>query len=256
MNSSYGKSYLKPIDSDCKYVPAKDFDTYMDRNFNYIKEATKLANGQYYKVKFYKAIDNHFNNVHVGVEILSMSKRIMFEVMTLAEDLDMDMRITDTDSIHIDSSRIDELGKAFKKKYGRELIGKHMGQFHTDFDLDGSVGDIHAVRSIFLGKKCYLDEIQALIEDEEGINGGFDLETGEMINCYATDYHVRMKGIPCDCIWYKANTEYGGDIVALYKDLYDAKELTFNLLAVRPKFEMCKDMNIITKTKFERKISF
>ena len=240
MNSSYGKSYLKPIDSDCKYVPAKDFDTYMDRNFNYIKEATKLANGQYYKVKFYKAIDNHFNNVHVGVEILSMSKRIMFEVMTLAEDLDMDMRITDTDSIHIDSSRIDELGEAFKEKYGRELIGKHMGQFHTDFDLDGSVGDIHAVRSIFLGKKCYLDEIQ-----------GYDEDGNELI-----DYHVRMKGIPCDCIWYKANTEYGGDIVSLYKDLYDGKELTFNLLAVRPKFEMCKDMNIITKTKFERKISF
>lgn len=240
MNSSYGKSYLKPIDSDCKYVPADEFDKYMDRNFNYIKEATKLANGKYYKVKFYKAIDNHFNNVHVGVEILSMSKRIMFEVMTLAEDLDMDMRITDTDSIHIDSSRIDELSAEFKKKYGRELIGKMMGQFHTDFDLDGSVGDIHATRSIFLGKKCYVDELI-----------GYDEDGNELI-----DYHIRMKGIPNDCIIHKANTEYGGDIIALYKDLYDGKEVTFNLLAVRPKFEMCKDMQIITKTKFDRKISF
>jgi len=240
MNSSYGKSYLKPIDSDCKYVPAKDFDTYMDRNFNYIKEATKLANGLYYKVKFYKAIDNHFNNVHVGVEILSMSKRIMFEVMTLAEDLNMTMTYTDTDSIHIDSSRIDELGKAFKEKYGRELIGKMMGQFHTDFDLDGSVGEIHAVDSIFLGKKCYVDKLQ-----------GYDKDGNEL-----TDYHIRMKGVPSDCIVYKANQEYDGDIIALYKDLYDGKELTFNLLAVRPKFEMCKDMNIITKTKFDRKISF
>jgi len=240
MNSSYGKSYLKPIDSDSKYVRAEDFDTYMDRNFNYIKEATKLANGKYFKVKFYKAIDNHFNNVHVGVEVLSMSKRIMFEVMTLAEDLGMTMTYTDTDSIHIDSEDIDDLAVAFRKKYNRELIGKNMGQFHTDFDLDGSVGDIHAVDSIFLGKKCYVDKLQ-----------GFDADGNEL-----TDYHIRMKGVPSDCIIHKANEEYDGDIIALYKDLYDGKEITFNLLAVRPKFEMCKDMQIITKTKFNRKISF
>ena len=256
MNSSYGKSYEKPRESDCKYVKAEDFDKFMDRNFNYIKEATKLANGLYYKVKYYKAIDNHFNNVHVGVEILSMSKRIMFEVMTLAEDLGMTMTYTDTDSIHIDSSEIDRLAVAFKEKYGRELIGKMMGQFHTDFDLDGSVGDIHAVDSIFLGKKCYVDKLEAVVDDCEGVNGGFDLETGELINSYVYDYHIRMKGVPSDCIIHKANEEYDGDIIALYKDLYDGKELTFNLLAVRPKFEMCKDMQIITKTKFNRKISF
>ena len=240
MNSSYGKSYLKPIDADSKYVPAKDFDKFMDRNFNYIKEATKLANGLYYKVKYYKAIDSHFNNAHVGVEILSMSKRIMFEVMTLAEDLGHTMTYTDTDSIHIDSSKIDELSKEFKKKYGRELIGKMMGQFHTDFDLDGSVGEIHAVDSIFLGKKCYVDKLQ-----------GYDKDGNEL-----TDYHIRMKGVPEDSILYKAEHEYGGDVMALYQNLYDGKEVTFNLLAVRPKFEMCKNMNIISKTKFDRKIKF
>ena len=136
--------------------------------------------------------------------------------------------------------RTDPLGWAFKEKYGRELIGKMMGQFHSDFDLDGSVGDIHAIDSIFLGKKCYVDKLQ-----------GFDTDGNEI-----NDYHIRMKGVPSDCIIYKANEEYDGDIIALYKDLYDGKELTFNLLAVRPKFEMCKDMQIITKTKFNRKISF
>jgi len=253
MNSSYGKAYLKPIDSDSTYVPAKDFEKYMDRNFNYIKEATKLANGLFYKVKFYKAIDNHFNNAHVGVEILSMSKRIMFEVMTLAEDLGHDMTYTDTDSIHIDSSKIDELSEEFKKKYSRELIGNQMGQFHTDFDLKGSVGEIHAVDSIFLGKKCYVDKLQ-----------GYDKDGKELV-----DYHIRMKGVPEDCIKFKANEEYGGDVMALFKDLYDrvytgsgdkkingVDGLTFNLLAVRPKFEMCKNMTIISKTVFNRKLSF
>ena len=240
MNSSYGKSYLKPIDSDSHYIPEKEFDKFMDRNYNYIQEAVKLANGKYYKVKVLKPIDQHFNNVHVGVEILSMSKRIMFEVMTLAEDLDISMYYTDTDSIHIDSDKIELLGQEFHKKYGRELIGNQMGQFHTDFDMDGAVGDIHAVESIFLGKKCYIDKLEA--EDKEGNK--------------IYDYHIRMKGVPSDCIKYKADQEYNGDIVALYKDLYDGKELTFNLLAVRPKFELCKNMTIISRKSFNRNIRF
>ena len=240
MNSSYGKSYLKPIDSEIEYVPAQAFDKFMERNYNYIKEAVKLANGKYYKVKVIKPIDQHFNNVHVGVEILSMSKRIMFEVMTLAEDLDISMYYTDTDSIHIDSDKISLLAQKFQEKYGRELIGKQMGQFHTDFDMDGAVGDIHAVESIFLGKKCYIDKLEA--EDKDGKK--------------IYDYHIRMKGVPADCIKYKANQEYGGDIVKLYKDLYEGKELTFNLLAVRPKFELCKNMTIISRKTFNRKIRF
>ena len=240
MNSSYGKSYLKPIDSDSHYIKSEDFDKFMDRNYNYIAEAVKLANGKYYKVKVIKPIDQHFNNVHVGVEILSMSKRIMFEVMTLAEDLDISMYYTDTDSIHIDSDKIDLLAQKFQKKYNRELIGKQMGQFHTDFDMDGAVGDIHAVESIFLGKKCYVDKLEAKDKDGNTIH----------------DYHIRMKGVPADCIKYKADKEYGGDIVKLYKDLYEGKELTFNLLAVRPKFELCKNMTIISRKQFNRKIRF
>ena len=115
-----------------------------------------------------------------------------------------------------------------------------MGQFHTDFDLKGSVGDIHATESIFLGKKCYVDKLQGYDKDGNEVN----------------DYHIRMKGVPSDCIIYKAQQEYGGDIIALYKDLYDGKELTFNLLAVKPKFEMCKNMTIISRTQFNRRISF
>ena len=36
-----------------------------------------------------------------------------------------------------------------------------MGQFHSDFESDilkGGKKDIHAVESIFLGKKCYIDK--------------------------------------------------------------------------------------------------
>lgn len=238
MNSSYGKSALKPIDSDVEYVPADNFNAFVDRNFNYIKEATLLANGKYYKVKTMKTIDCHYNNVHIGVSILSWSKRIMNEVMCLAEDNNLLIKYQDTDSMHIPSNDVVVLSQKFKEKYKRELIGNQLGQFHTDFDMDGSAGDIKAIDSIFLSKKNYCDKLKSV--DEEG---------NDII-----DYHIRMKGIPEDCIKYKANQEYGGDLMALYNDLYEGKTLEFDLLAVKPKFQMCKNMTIISRTNFKRKV--
>ena len=240
MNSSYGKTCLKPIDSDNEYVHIDEWKKYVVRNYNYIIEAVLLANGMYMKVKKIKTIDTHFNNVHIGVSILSTSKTIMYEVMTLAEDLNIDMYYTDTDSIHIDNSQIEYLGNEFEKKYNRVLIGEDMGQFHTDFDLAGSVGDIVASESIILGKKCYIDKLEALDKD------------GEIIN----DYHIRMKGVSTNCIKFKGDQEYGGDYMKMFKELFDGKTLEFNLLAVAPSFELCKNMNIRSRKKFSRRISF
>ena len=66
--------------------------------------------------------------------ILAMSKRIMNEVMTLAEDLKINVYYQDTDSLHIESDKLEELRTVFKNKYNRELIGKNLGQFHSDFE--------------------------------------------------------------------------------------------------------------------------
>ena len=241
MNSSYGKSFMKPIDSDKEYIAVEKVDKYINLHYNNIKTMTLCDNKKMFKVEKIKSIDTHFNNVHCGVEILSMSKRIMNEVMSLAEDLNYKMYITDTDSIHIDSENVKPLGDEFKKIYGRDLIGNDMGQFHTDFDLDGAEGEIHAIDSVFLGKKCYCDKLKSEDKDGKAIYG----------------YHVRMKGIPNDCIIHKANEEFGGDVIKLYNYLYDNPEgVDFNLLAVKPKFEFGKDMTIKNKTKFNRRIKF
>lgn len=240
MNSSYGKTCLKPIDSDIDYIHIDEWKKYVVRNYNYIVEAVLLANGMYMKVKKIKTIDTHFNNAHIGVSILSTSKTIMYEVMTLAEDLNIDMYYTDTDSIHIDNSKIEYLGKEFEKKYDRVLIGNQMGQFHTDFDLAGSVGDIVAIESIILGKKCYIDKLEAVDKDGKKIH----------------DYHIRMKGVSTNCIKFKGDAEYGGDYMKMFDELYNGNTLEFNLLAVAPSFELCKNMNIRSRKKFSRRISF
>ena len=241
MNSSYGKTFMKPIDSDKEYIPVKGLKKYIDYNFNNIKTITLLHNEKMYRVEKIKSIDTHFNNVPCGVEILSMSKRIMNEVMCLAEDNKFNMYITDTDSIHIDTDKINKLGQLYNDKYKRVLIGKGMGQFHSDFEMDGVIDDPVAISSVFLGKKCYCDKLLAHDKDGNEVYG----------------YHYRMKGVPSDCIKHKADTEYGGDIIKLYEDLYHNEDgLEFNLLACRPKFEYNKNMTISSKKKFMRRLKF
>ena len=85
MNSCYGKCLLKPIDSDIEIVYEKKFDDYLTYNYNFIKDIVDCGNLKI--IRKIKPINNHFNNVYAGVEILSMSKRIMNEVICLGEDL-------------------------------------------------------------------------------------------------------------------------------------------------------------------------
>ena len=60
----------------------------------------------------------------------------MNEVMCLAEDHGISIFYQDTDSMHISHTDIASLSELFQSKYHRQLIGKDMGQFHTDFSLN------------------------------------------------------------------------------------------------------------------------
>jgi len=209
MNSSYGKTGLKPIDSDVKYVSPNKKANFIQNHFNHIKCGTDMPNGQS-RIELYKEIDTHYNRQHCACEILSMSKVIMNEVMCLAEDIGADIEYTDTDSMHIDFDKVDALADAFRAKHGRELVGKQLGQFHVDFeDLAPGGGAVWAKESYFLGKKTYIDELT----DEQGNKG----------------YHIRMKGIPGKCITFKVKVDYKDDPLLLYKDLNEGNPVKFDL---------------------------
>ena len=126
MNASYGKTGLKPIDCDVKYVSPNKKNNFIQNHFNHIKCGTDMPNGQS-RIELYKEIDTHFNRQQCACEILSMSKVIMNEVVCLAEDIGADIHYTDTDSMHIDFDKVDSakgiLQNAFRVKYGRELVG-------------------------------------------------------------------------------------------------------------------------------------
>jgi hypothetical protein len=241
MNSCYGKCLLKPIDSENEIVSSNNWDNYLSYNYNFIKDFTELDRG--YIVNKIKPINEHFNNVYAGVEILSMSKRIMNEVMCLAEDIKLNMYYTDTDSIHIDEKHIPILEKEYNKLHNRELIGKNMGQFHTDFDL-GNCEDVIAIESIFLGKKAYIDK---LVGNNNGVQ-----ETG---------YHIRMKGVSSMAIDHYVDT-HKTNYMDLYNRLYEIGSLKdgtyFDLLAGGKacKFQYNADMSVSSVSEFQRKVSF
>jgi len=243
MNSCYGKSIIKPHSSETVVKKAVDFKSYMDNNYNRIKyyvpiyEKNEIVK---YVFKCIKPINDHFNSCHIGCEILAMSKRIMNEVMNLAEDLDINIYYQDTDSMHIENDKIKLLSNEFKNKYNRELIGKNMGQFHSDFKFKSDIEPV-AVESYFLGKKCYIDKVELCNKGE-----------------ISYDYHIRMKGISSSCIKYMSKTKYENNPMNIYKKLHNEETIEFNLLA-DPKsfsFKSNRDFTIKSLTEFKRKIKF
>ena len=163
------------------------------------------------------------------------------------EDLKLKIYTQDTDSIHIDYDEVKTLEEHYNKKYGTELIGNDMGQFHIDFDLDGSVGNIWATDSIFLGKKSYIDKLESRDKDNKPIYG----------------FHIRMKGITASSIDYttKLNSKDGSlDYMGLYEKLFNKETINFDLLCGGEKdmFKSNKDMTIRTLKcgEFDRNVKF
>ena len=213
MNSAYGKTILKEITTEIKIMSKDRGSKYIAKNYNYIKEFNKFS-GDKVKITTYKPINEHFTYPHVGVEILSMSKRIMNEVFDCANKIGAKVYYQDTDSMHILGSKISYLSETFSKIYGRKLIGKDLGQFHSDFEMsDPKAMDVKATRSLFLGKKCYIDELVG------------NLPSGDRLK----EYHIRLKGIPTSSINYTAKKQ-GIDVFELYEKMYKGDEIDFDLL--------------------------
>lgn len=241
MNAAYGKNLLKEITTETKFVNSrKDFDKYVYRNYNYIERMYELDNDKFYIEKI-KPLSQHFNRCHVGTEILSMSKRIMNEVMCLAEDLNIRILYQDTDSMHLFKDELNFLTESFEKVYQRPLVGNDLGQFHSDFEIKGSKSEVYARRSIFLGKKSYIDELVGTGENGEEI----------------VDYHIRMKGIPSSCVKYTAKL-HGIDTITLYERLYNGTRIDFDLTENNTKtnFKFDKDFTVRTLEEFTRVLHF
>lgn len=229
MNSAYGKLIQKPIIKQKVLIKGEDkINEYMAKNIPKIISKTDVS----YDLALFeehRAIMHHFSPAHLGVQVLDMSKHIMNEVMCLADDIESNIWYQDTDSMHIDRADVPKLAEVYKNKYGRELIGKQLGQFHSDFSLDGSEGEVYATESWFLGKKSYLDVLACDGNDTTG-------------------FHIRMKGIPSKLLQQ--------DPIATYKKLYAGDEHEFDLAECCPIKIDTKTQSITRRMRFPRIVSF
>ena len=244
MNSAYGKMIQKPITTTTEfkrkhtkifdkklndYVDDYPLDKYLIKNSSKIISYIQV-NKNLYAIKVGQQIDTFYTNTLLGVQILSMSKRIMNEVMCTAEDIGIKIYYQDTDSMHIQKNKIDDLANEYKKRYGRELIGKNLGQFHNDFD---EVENGYAYKSIFVGKKMYVDMLKN-DKNESGI-------------------HYRMKGVNLDCVKLYSE-ENNCEIYDIYNKLYNGEEITFDLLKAKPCFKMNDNQTVTNLLNFDRTI--
>jgi hypothetical protein len=225
MNSAYGKTLLKPVETEYKIVAKDKIDEYMILNHDSVKTYRPLNGCDKCEVVVQKSIIDHFNRVHLGCQILSMSKRIMNEVICLAEDMGITIFYQDTDSMHMYSDDLVKLNSSFKTKYGRELNGSNMGQFHSDFELDGvpKCASVNSIHLIVLGKKSYVDKLYATWDEHINEKTGETIEAGKQ-----KGYHIRMKGIPSKVI---LDTCEKFDItpIELYESMYNGEDVQFDL---------------------------
>tara|TARA_R110002096_G_scaffold356067_2_gene549289 strand:- start:5431 stop:8880 length:3450 start_codon:yes stop_codon:yes gene_type:complete len=259
MNSIYGKTIQKPIEKDaCIKRDWAETKNYIFFNYNSVVDFYKLGESKKWKISTLKPINDHFTFNSVGIEILSMSKRIMNEVFDIAQKNKLKIYIQDTDSLHIDLKNVPVLEKLFKQKYNRKLIGSDMGEFHSDFEMSGCI-NVYSEYLIAIGKKCYID---CLVGENE--------ETGEI----EKDYHIRMKGCPNKSLLHTADKIFNGSLIEMYEYLHDDNSiinekgeiihgLDFNLLcpdnnkkSMRAQFKFNNDYTIETETEFIRHLRF
>ena len=242
MNAVYGKTLLKPVDKEDVIINDEvKMKKYINFNFSMVESFSKIHDSNKYIIKKLKSIDDHFNICHVGIEILSMSKRIMNEVMCLAEDKKIEIFYQDTDSMHMFENDIKELSETYKNEYKRDLVGKSLGQFHDDFSLKGC-DKPYSSMFIGLGKKCYLDKLNGTTKDNKKISG----------------FHLRCKGVPNSTLNYEAETQFNGDVVKMYEQLYAGEAINFDLLqgGNRVRFKKYNNLSIGSIQEFKRKLKF
>ena len=134
LNSIYGKTILKPIDEIYKFKPTNKVNDYLKRRYNYVKEITGIEGTKRCIAREVKPYNKHFAFVPFSVMVLSMSKRIMNEVICCSEDMNIPVFYQDTDSIHIHQSKLNILADCIqkkKKKKGRAGWGTHPSLCNT-----------------------------------------------------------------------------------------------------------------------------
>lgn len=213
MNSVYGKTITKAKKTKTVVRDIDRADDYIEENFEQLVSMETCGSQVIFEVTDHGL--GHENLCHVGGMILSMAKRINYEVINLAGDLGIYILYHDTDSLHVvdqlDSrleytDQLQRLADAYEERYGKKLLGNNLEQFANDLKwIDHH--DVHSRECIILGKKVYIHKV-------EGTTSGGMKETFDL---------PRIAGIN-----NAALSEYD-DKWDLYERMYRGEEIAFDL---------------------------
>jgi hypothetical protein len=247
LNNIYGKSIQKPISKDYRIICGDEaIVRYRERNsqkliwYQQIDSKINDPATNRYICEIEKSSEGFYNNCLFGSHVLSMSKRIMNEVMCLADDLNMYYQ--DTDSFFIDKDDVKTLEEKYGEKYNRELIGEDLGQFHGDFSsMDGRKDVKYASESLFIRKKLYCNK---LLMEKEHIN----------------DITYRSKGINLDALESTAREKYPDlyskeAIFQTYLDMANGESIDVDLCKNGPKSKFHTNSTITNIDSFVRCVS-
>ena len=84
-----------------------------------------------------------------------MSKRVMNKVFSCSDDLNIKNDYQGTDSTHSDYDDVGKVVEIYKRKYGQELVGDGLSNFHVGFSMDGAATETYGVDNLFLSKSIY-----------------------------------------------------------------------------------------------------
>ena len=126
LSSLYGKSLQSSQQYNIKLVPASKIVEVIAENGNFIYDMTKSKRSGVYTVRLLKSINLNFNLPQFGVYVLSESRRRINEIINYCNEHDISIYSIKTDSIVINSDRIDEFVQKYK-------IGNELGQFKEEF---------------------------------------------------------------------------------------------------------------------------
>lgn len=227
MNSAYGKFGQKPHDVKVKWIWGEEKKAVakaaeVGMGFIYLESANR--DNTLWKLKYKSPDFKHSNRAHCASLILAQSKHIMYQVTT---PLDDEILYTDTDSMILPNGALPKLDRP-------DLVGKKMGQFHTDLAwVGGGGGEVTAIEGYFLAKKTY-----ALRLENSSAPG-------------ETQYHFRAKGIPNSTINATCSKK-SVNPMELYKEICE-KGVSFDLTLGRPCFKQ-HPTSIVTMKEFDRKL--
>ena len=233
LNSSYGKSILKPSKDNVTIVNNERKEQILRNiNDNFVS-LMQIAGSDYYYHKTRADALKHTNFGTIGSYILAWSKRIMNKMHDAIHKAGITCYYRDTDSVQIDASNEDllRIRQKYSETYGSECIGSNLGQFKVDFEVPTVEKPIKSIesygkRAYYCARKVYMIEVYHEIVYQDG--------SSELIK----KYHCRHKGIPGKVLENpKANLD-NYSVLELYDKLHLGQSVTFNLCIGNPSFRM------------------